>query len=56
MSTILVIVLLILLLGGGRGYYGRRRYGGRGVGGVLGLMLIILPVLRLIGALGTPQI
>jgi hypothetical protein len=36
MSTILIIVLLILLLGGG-GYYGHSRYGGSGLGGVLGL-------------------
>jgi len=35
MSTILIIVVLILLLGGG-GYYGHSRYGGAGLGGVLG--------------------
>ena len=39
MSTILIIVLLILLLGGG-GYYGHSRYGGNGLGGVLGLILV----------------
>jgi hypothetical protein len=37
MGTILIIVVLILLLGGGGGYYGYRRYGGAGLGGVLGL-------------------
>src|SRR5450631_518115 len=45
MSTILIIVLLILLLGGGGGYYGYNRYGGAGLGGALGLVLIILLVL-----------
>jgi hypothetical protein len=44
MSTILIIVLLILLLGGGGGYYGYNRYGGAGLGGALGLVLIILLV------------
>ena len=36
MGTILIIVLVILLLGGGGGYYGYNRYGGSGLGGVLG--------------------
>ncbi|HLZ67284.1 MAG TPA: DUF3309 family protein [Aliidongia sp.] len=51
MGTILIIVLLILLLGGGGGYYGYSRYGGRGFGGALGLVLIILVVLWLFGGL-----
>jgi Protein of unknown function (DUF3309) len=51
MGTILIIVLLVLLLGGGGGYYGYRRYGGAGVGGALGLVLIILLVLWLVGGL-----
>lgn len=33
-------------------YYGYNRYGGRGVGGVLSLVLVILLVLWLVGALG----
>jgi hypothetical protein len=49
MSTILIIVLLILLLGGGGGYYGYNRYGGPGLGGVLGLVLIVLLVVWLLG-------
>jgi hypothetical protein len=49
MLTILVIVLLIVLLGGGGGYYAHGRYGGAGLGGVLGLVLVVLPVLWLVG-------
>jgi uncharacterized membrane protein YccC len=51
MGTILIIVILILLLGGGGGYYGYNRHGGRGLGGVLGLILIVLVVLWLFGGL-----
>jgi hypothetical protein len=51
MSTILIIVLLILLLGGGGGYYGYNRYGGAGLGGALGLVLITLVVLWFFGGL-----
>ena len=50
MSTILIIVVLLLLFGGG-GYYGYNRYGGRGLSGVLGLVLIIVLVLWLAGGL-----
>jgi Protein of unknown function (DUF3309) len=50
MSTILIIVLLILLLGGG-GYYGHSRYGGPGLGGVLGLVLVIAVVVWVVGGL-----
>jgi len=49
MITILIIVLLLILLGGGGGYYAHGRYGGRGLGGVLGLVLLVL---WLVGALG----
>ena len=49
MLTILVIVLLIILLGGGGGYYAHGRYGGAGLGGVLGLVLVVLIVLWLVG-------
>jgi len=51
MGAILIIVLLILLFGGGGGYYGYRRFGGPGLGGVLGLVLIILVVLWLVGGI-----
>ena len=53
MSTILIIVVLILLLGGGGGYYGYNRYGGRGLGGVLGVVLLIVVALWLFGGLRT---
>ncbi|MDP9807944.1 hypothetical protein J2W42_000782 [Rhizobium tibeticum] len=51
MGTILIIIILILLLGGGGGYYAHGRYGGRGLGGVLGLVVIVLLILWLTGAL-----
>jgi hypothetical protein len=51
MNAILIIVLLLLLFGGGGGYYGYSMYGGPGLGGVLGLVLIILLVLWLAGAI-----
>ncbi len=43
-GTIFFIVVLILLLGGGDGYYGYNRFGGSGLGGALGLVLIVLIV------------
>jgi len=49
MSSILIIVLVVLLLGGGGGYYGYNRYGGRGAGSVLGLMLVVFLVFWLLG-------
>ncbi len=51
MSTILIVVVLILLLGGGGGYYGYSRYGGSGLGGVLGLVLVVVLALWLFGGL-----
>ena len=42
MGTILLIVVLILLFGGGGGYYAHRNYGGTGLGGVLGLVVLVL--------------
>lgn len=51
MGTILIIVILVVLLGGGGGYYAHGRFGGRGLGGVLGLLVVILIVLWLLGAL-----
>ena len=37
MSTILIVIILIVIFGGGGGYYAHGRYGGAGLGGVLGL-------------------
>ena len=51
MGTILIIVVLVLLFGGGGGYYGYRRYGGPGLGGALGLVLIVLLALWFFGGL-----
>ncbi len=48
MSTLLIIILVVLLFGGGGGYYGYNRYGGRGAGGVLGLVLAIILVVWLL--------
>ena len=52
MPTILIIVLLVLLLGGGGGYYGYGLYGGAGLGGVLGTILLVLVALWFFGVLG----
>jgi hypothetical protein len=51
MGTILIIVLVVLLLGGGGGYYGYNRYGGAGIGGALGLVLLVIVVAWILGAL-----
>jgi hypothetical protein len=51
MSTILIIVVLVLLFGGGGGYYAHGRYGGAGLGGVFGLILVLLLVFWLVGGL-----
>jgi hypothetical protein len=51
MGTILIIVLVLLLLGGGGGYYGYNRYGGRGFGGAMGLVLIVLLAFWFFGGL-----
>lgn len=51
MGTILIIVLVVLLLGGGGGYYGYSRYGGAGVGGVLGSVLVLFLVVWFFGGL-----
>ena len=48
---LLLIIVLLLLFGGGGGYYGYNRYGGRGLGGVLGLVLTVLIIMWLLGAL-----
>jgi hypothetical protein len=50
MPTILIVIVLILLLGGGGGgYYAHSYYGGAGLGGVLGLVLIVCAALWLLG-------
>jgi hypothetical protein len=51
MSLLVIIVILLLLFGGGGGYYAHGRYGGAGLGGVLGTVLLVLVVLWLFGAL-----
>jgi hypothetical protein len=42
----------VLIFGGGGGYYAHRSYGGAGLGGVLGTVLIVLLVLWLVGGVG----
>jgi hypothetical protein len=56
MTTIIIIILVILLLGGGGGFYGYNRYGGAGLGGALGLVLIVLLILWLVGAFTTGNV
>jgi hypothetical protein len=51
MSLIVIIIILLLLFGGGGGYYAHRTYGGAGLGGVLGTVLLIILVLWLVGGL-----
>jgi hypothetical protein len=51
--TLLIIIIVLLVLFGGGGWYGYRSYGGPGLGGVLGTLLIIILVLWLLGALHT---
>jgi hypothetical protein len=51
MSTLVIIIILILLFGGGGGYYAHGRYGGAGLGGVLGTVLVVLVVLWLVGGI-----
>jgi hypothetical protein len=49
MSTLLIIVILLLLFGGGGGYYAFNTYGGAGLGGVLGTVIVIFLILWLLG-------
>ena len=51
MSLILIIIVLVLLFGGGGGYYAHRAYGPRGLGGVLGFVLLIVVLLWFFGRL-----
>jgi hypothetical protein len=53
MSLLLIIIILLVLFGGGGGYYAHRSYGGRGLGGVLGLVIVIILVLWLLGVFAT---
>ena len=50
-SLLLIIVVLLLLFGGGGGYYGYSRYGGRGAGGIVGTVFIVLLVIWLLGGI-----
>lgn len=52
MNTLVIIIILLILFGGGGGYYAHRNWGGTGLGGVLGLVLLIVVVLWLTGILG----
>ncbi len=53
MGLIVLLIVLVLLFGGiPGGYYAHRTYGGAGLGGVLGIVLIILLVLWLAGGIG----
>jgi hypothetical protein len=42
-------VVLLLLFGGGGGYYAHGRYGGAGLGGVLGTVLVLFLILWVLG-------
>jgi hypothetical protein len=48
---LLLIIILILLFGGGGGYYGYSRWGAGGGLGILGTVLLIVPVVYLLGGL-----
>ena len=48
---LLLLIVLLLLFGGGGGYYGYSRYGGSGIGGALGLVLIVVLGLWFFGGL-----
>ena len=49
--NLLVLILIIILLGGGGGYYAHGMYGGAGLGGVLGLVIVVCLVLWLVGGI-----
>jgi hypothetical protein len=49
MNMLLIILILLLLFGGGGGYYAYNTYGGTGLGGVLGTVLVIFLILWLLG-------
>ena len=47
---LLLIIILIMLFGGGGGYYGYSRWGMGGGLGILGTVVLIVPILYLLGA------
>ncbi|MGO9741208.1 MAG: DUF3309 family protein [Roseiarcus sp.] len=49
MNLIIIIILLLIVFGGGGGYFAHSYYGGPGLGGVLGLVLIVVLVLWFLG-------
>ena len=55
MTLILLIIILVLLFGGG-GYYGHRQgyYGGRGFGGIIGLLVVAILAVYLVNLLLVP--
>jgi hypothetical protein len=48
---LLLIIVLILLFGVGGGYYGYNQWGPSGGFGIVGTILLIVPILYLLGAL-----
>jgi hypothetical protein len=48
---LLILIILIIIFGGGGGYYGYSRWGGQGLGGVLGLVLLIVVIAYLFGGI-----
>lgn len=51
MGLIILIIVLLLVFGGGGGYYAHSRYGGAGLGGVFGTLLICVLIIWLLGGL-----
>jgi hypothetical protein len=52
MGAILMVLVLVLLLGGGGGYYGYGLYGGAGLGGAFGMVLVVLLACWFFGVIG----
>lgn len=54
----IILIIVVLLLFGGGGYWGYRGgyYGGRGFGGILGLLLIVLILFLLFGGRSFAQV
>lgn len=49
MNLIILIIILVLVFGGGGGYYAHSRYGGPGLGAVIGLVLVVLVAMWFLG-------
>ena len=49
MNILIVILVLLLVFGGGGGYFVHSNYGGAGLGGWLGIILIVCLVLWIFG-------